>query len=549
MNEEEKRRLDELFTAFSIVAEGSYVFLCNMKHDYSRWSKNAVEYFGLPNEYMENAGGIWIEHIHPDDREDYIKSIDRIFSGEDKGHDMQYKALAADGSYAVCTCRGVVMRGTDGEPLYFGGAIKNHGLMSYIDNVTGLRSLYGFFEDLRTMFWRKDEGIVIQLGISNFSNFNDIYGYSFGNRILQKFARLLQNVFANAGSVYRMDGTKFAIITHSLSQEDIEKKYNDIRKTVSGKFYVDKNRVNLSVNAGNVLVNDFDISDKTVYSCLKYAYYRSKNDHLGELYTFVDALNDDGRKMVQKLDHIRNSVNEECKGFYLCYQPIMDAETLRLKGMEALIRWKDERYGIVPPMVFIPYLEQDAVFPVLGKWILKQAMTDGVRFLEKYPEMVMNVNLSYAQLEKEGFVEEVFSLIEETGFPADHLCLEITERCRLIDMHLLSDIISIFRNFGIKIALDDFGTGFSTLGILREVPVDVVKIEREYVMNIETSETDQATVRSIADLAASFNAAVCVEGIETKEMVEMLTKFKVNCLQGYYFSKPIPYEEFIEKDF
>lgn len=549
MNEEEKRRLDELFSAFSIVAEGAYVFLCNMKHDYSRWSKSAVEYFGLPGEYMENAGDIWIGHIHPEDRDEYIKSIDRIFSGEDQGHDMQYRARAVDGSYAVCTCRGVVMKDRNGEPLYFGGAIKNHGLMSYIDNNTGLRSLYGFFEDLRTMFWRKDEGNIIQIGISNFSAFNDIYGYSYGNRILQTFARLLQAKFANVGSIYRMDGTKFAVITHTLSQEEIEKRYRELKKTVNSRFFVDENRINLSINAGNVLVNDFEISDKTVYSCLKYAYYRSKNDHLGDLYTFVDALNDDGRKTIEKLDHIRNSVNEECKGFYLCYQPIMNAKTLKLEGMEALIRWKDDRYGVVSPMEFIPYLEQDAVFPIVGKWILKQAMTDGIKFMEKYPDLVMNVNLSYAQLEKEGFVEEVSSLLEETGFPADHLCLEITERCRLIDMHLLFDIITIFRNFGIKIALDDFGTGFSTLGILREVPVDVIKIEREYVMNIESSEMDRATVRNVADLAAAFNAEVCVEGVETKEMINEIIKYNVSCLQGYYFSKPVPYEEFIEKDF
>ncbi len=549
MNEEEKRRLDELFSAFSIVAEGAYVFLCNMKHDYSRWSKSAVEYFGLPGEYMENAGDIWIGHIHPEDRDEYINSIDRIFSGEDQGHDMQYRARAVDGSYAVCTCRGVVMKDRNGEPLYFGGAIKNHGLMSYIDNNTGLRSLYGFFEDLRTMFWRKDEGNIIQIGISNFSAFNDIYGYSYGNRILQTFARLLQAKFANVGSIYRMDGTKFAVITHTLSQEEIEKRYRELKKTVNSRFFVDENRINLSINAGNVLVNDFEISDKTVYSCLKYAYYRSKNDHLGDLYTFVDALNDDGRKTIEKLDHIRNSVNEECKGFYLCYQPIMNAKTLKLEGMEALIRWKDDRYGVVSPMEFIPYLEQDAVFPIVGKWILKQAMTDGIKFMEKYPDLVMNVNLSYAQLEKEGFVEEVSSLLEETGFPADHLCLEITERCRLIDMHLLFDIITIFRNFGIKIALDDFGTGFSTLGILREVPVDVIKIEREYVMNIESSEMDRATVRNVADLAAAFNAEVCVEGVETKEMINEIIKYNVSCLQGYYFSKPVPYEEFIEKDF
>jgi diguanylate cyclase (GGDEF)-like protein len=549
MNEEEKRRLDELFTAFSIVAEGSYVYLCNMEHDYSRWSKNAVDYFGLPSEYMTNAGGIWEEHIHPDDREDYAKSIENIFTGNDMGHDMQYRARAVDGSYAVCTCRGVVIKGPDGKPLYFGGSIKNHGLISYIDTITGLRSLYGFFEDLRTMFWKKDEGIIIQVGISNFSAFNDIYGYSFGNRILQKFARFLQERFANTGCIYRMDGTKFAIISHTLTENKIAEIYEEIRQQVCSYFFVDENRVSLTLNAGLVKVDDFEISDKTVYSCLKYAYYESKNSRLGELYAFMDALNDDNRKNLERLDHIRSSVNEGCKGFYLCYQPVVNADSMKLRGMEALIRWKDDKYGVVPPNDFIPYLEHDASFPILGEWILKQAMEDGKKFLEKYPDIIMNVNLSYAQLEKEGFVETVFSLIEDTDFPADHLCLEITERCRLIDTKLLYNIISIFKDFGIKIALDDFGTGFSTLGIIREVPVDIVKIDREFVKNVENSFVDQNTVRCITDLATSFGLSVCVEGVETEAMIEVLSSFNVTAYQGYSFSKPIPFDEFMQKDF
>ncbi len=118
MDSEKQRKLDELFEAFSIVAEGTYIYLCDMSEDVSRWSKAAVNYFGLPDEYMVNAGGIWEEHIHPEDRDDYHHSIDMIFSGEDSGHDMQYRAKTRDGNYVVCTCRGVVLRDEEGKPRY-----------------------------------------------------------------------------------------------------------------------------------------------------------------------------------------------------------------------------------------------------------------------------------------------------------------------------------------------------------------------------------------------------------------------------------------------
>lgn len=549
MDQERKRRLKELFDAFSIIAEGAYVFITYLPEDYSMWSQSAVDYFGLPDDYMYRAGHIWEEHIHPDDREGYRKSIEAIYNGSAEVHDMQYRARALDGSYCVCTCRGTVIMGEEDKPLYFAGAIKNHGLSSYIDSNTGLRSLYGFFEDLRTMFLKKNEGIIVQIGISNFSAFNDIHGYSFGNRILQTFARLLQSRFAEGGAVYRMDGTKFAVITHTLSLEDVERIYSDIHYYVSEEFYVEDQKINLLINAGDILVDNFDISDKIIYSCLKYAYYESKNGKMGLLYTFKDALNDNNRLMLEKLNVIRRSVNDECRGFFLCYQPIMFADSEKLKGVEALIRWKDDKYGIVPPIQFIPVLEQDAVFPSLGRWILRQAMKDGCVLLKSYPGLIVNINLSYAQLEKEGFVKEVLDLLNETGFPPQNLCLEITERCRLIDTGLLYNMITLFHDHDIKIALDDFGTGFSTLGILRDLPIDTIKIDRAFVKNIESSRIDQITVKSISDLAEAFEAEVCVEGVETKSMVEHLEKYKVSSLQGYYYSKPIPIEEFIEKDF
>ncbi len=549
MDSEKQRKLDELFEAFSIVAEGTYIYLCDMSEDVSRWSKAAVNYFGLPDEYMVNAGGIWEEHIHPEDRDDYHHSIDMIFSGEDSGHDMQYRAKTREGNYVVCTCRGVVLRDEEGKPRYFGGAIKNHGQKSYVDNITGLRTLYGFFEDLRAMFWKKDEGIILQVGLTGFSGLNDVYGYSFGNRILQQLGRLLQKKFANTGAVYRMDGTKMVVISHTLTEDQVSKIYKEIQEEVSHGFSVDNEIISLSLNGGLVIVDNFDISDKTVYSCLKYAYSESKNRKIGDLVVFHDMLSHDNRKAVEKINVIRNNVSENCSGFYLCYQPIMHADTENLKGMEALIRWKNDVYGTVPPNQFIPVLEQDSIFPKLGRWILRKAMEDGKKFLEKYPDVIMNVNLSYAQMEKEGFIEEVLELLRETGFPAHNLCLEITERCRLLDMELLKNMINIFRDNGIKIALDDFGTGYASLGILRELPVDTVKIDREYVKDVEKSRADQSTVRFISDLADAFSAEVCVEGVETAEMKDFLKQYKVSSLQGYYYSKPVPSDEFLEMDF
>lgn len=548
MKDDKKKRLDNLFEAFSIIAEGKYVYLCDMNEDVSRWSKSAVDYFNLPGEYMKNAGDIWAEHIHPEDRESYSKSIAAIFAGDHSGHDMQYRAQAKDGSYAVCTCRGVVIHDVQGNVAYFAGAIQNHGLLSYIDTVTGLRSLYGFFDDLKSLFWNQEKSVVLLMGLTGFSNINDIYGYTFGNSVLRSIANTLQSEFANNGAVYRMDGTKFAVISRVMNAEEMCSVYKRIQSAMAHQFSVENERVSLSLNAGVVTIDNFEISTKTVYSCLKYAYYESKDKRLGDAVIFADALTDENRLYIEKLNVIRNSVAENCKGFYLCYQPIMDARTDQLKGMEALIRWKSSDYGTVPPIQFIPVLEQDTLFPELGRWILRTALEDGKLLVQKYPNFVMNVNLSYAQLEISTFASEVIGLLEETGFPPQNLCLEITERCRMLDIGLLKNMFRIFREHGIKVALDDFGTGFSSLGILRELQVDTIKIDREYVKNVENDKSDQSTVMFISSLAESFNAEICIEGVETAEMRDFLRQYgNVSSFQGYYYSKPLPMDEFIQK--
>lgn len=546
MKEEELNKLNSLYEAISVVAEGAYVYLCDMKTNMSRWSKAAVDFFDMPSEYMYDAGIIWEQKIHPDDREVYNKSISDIFSGNAANHDMQYRVLAADSTYTVCTCRGVVIRDDNGNPEYFGGVIRNHGVFSYIDNITGLRSLYGYLDDIKTLSSEGKTALIIMVGLSSFSDINDVFGYKFGNRVLQVLAQKIKNIFANKGAIYRMNGTRFAIISYSLGTEEATELYKKLQTEVKLNFFVDEERLALSMNGGAILADRFDISADTFYSCLRYAYYESKHHKFGNFVIFENIVSVDNRKILEQVNIIRSCIAEDCRGFYLCYQPIVDSCTEQFRGMEALIRWKNEEYGVVPPDKFIPVLEQDSLFPELGKWILKQAMIDGKKFLEVNPNLVINVNLSYTQLEKEDFIKELFEIIEETQFPTDRLCLEITERCRLLDTELLKDMFSIFREHGIKIAVDDFGTGFSSLGFLRSIPVDVVKIDREFIKDIEKSSADKNSVKFISELADAFSADVCAEGIENTEVRDCLKEYKIGSLQGYYYSRPVPADEIIK---
>ena len=217
-----------------------------------------------------------------------------------------------------------------------------------------------------------------------------------------------------------------------------------------------------------------------------------------------------------------------------------------ISGAEALLRWENDRYGLVSPDQFIPILESDPLFPELGEWIIRESILAAKHVISRFPGFIMNVNLSYTQLEKPDFVDMVIRILNELGFPPEHLCLEVTERCRLLDMELLKNKVIDLKSRGILVALDDFGTRFSSIGILKEIPINIIKIDRSIVQMIEENDIDRKIVKNIADLASIFNAKVCVEGIETEGMRDILKLYQVESFQGYYYAKPLMLEQFLE---
>lgn len=542
---EEKFRLESLFHAFEIVSEGTYVYLCDMRYDISKWSKAAVDCFDLPSEYMYRAGDIWEQRIHPDDRISYRSGITDIFAGNASGHDMQYRAMRRDGEYDVCTCRGIVLRDNNGKPEYFVGVIRNHGIQGHIDTLTGLRNQYGFFDDLQANIVKHNKIYICMIAINKFSEINEVYGYKFGNKVLQKFARYLLEHVGNNGCTYRLDGTKFAVISQTQNNSDMRNQYDDLRKYFRKGFAIENKQLILDLSAGMMSVDNYEIDHQTVYACLNFAYSESKLRRQGELVEFFNDQNGNNKHRLEKLYEIRISIMQNYKGFYLLYQPVVDAESEKLIGAEALLRWRSDEFGMVPPDQFIPILEKDPLFCELGQWILRTAINGAKLIMEEHPDFIINVNLSYTQLEKLDFVDMILRTLREEGFPPDHLCLEITERCRLLDMYLLKNVIVNLRSHGIRIALDDFGTGFSSVGLVKNLPFDTIKIDRSFVLKIEEDEKERDLVKSFVKVATTFGAKVCVEGIETSGMRDILQQYNIQSFQGYYYGKPLELRDFL----
>ena len=547
ISEDRKQQLNSMFEAFSIIADESNVYLCDMDYDYSRWSQGLVEEFGLPSEYMYDAAAIWEEHIHPIDRKAYRDKIDSVFRYKTNGFDLQYRARRADGEYEVCSGLGILIKDENGQPEYFGGTIRNHSQHSHTDTLTGLCNQYSFFEDIAREIKNRNEVRITVFGISKFAEINAVYGYDFGNGVLQRFGRYLMEHIGHRNGTYRLDGSRFAIITEKQTFEALQEIYENLRANFREGIDIDGTFVALELNASTFVLDEYDTDEQTVYACLNFAYNESKIDMHGNLVEFRNNKKTDERSRIVMLHEIRDSITKGYKGFYLLYQPVVDAETEELIGADALLRWKNEVYGVVPPDTYISLLETDPLFPDLGEWILRTALEAAKKILLKKPDFIINVNLSYVQVEQADFTDMVRSALEATGFPADHLCLEITERCRLLDMELLQNVIVTLREYGVRIALDDFGTGYSSIGLMKNLPFDTIKIDRSIVQKIEEDDKERKLINNLAEVASIFGAKVCVEGIETSGMRDILREYGIHSFQGYYYSKPISNEEVIAK--
>lgn len=537
--------IDSLFEAFSAVSTANYIYVCDMRTDISRWSRDSVAYFSLPSEYMSNAGEIWASYIHPDDRKEYLDDIHRLFSGEQSTHNLQYRVRNRFGEYVVCTCKGVVLKNNLGEALYFCGSMSNHGLEHQLDTLTELKNQYGFFIDLNNILASHTPCHVLMLGFTKFNQINNMYGYTFGNRVLQHVARLLQRYVEHHGRVYRLDGTRFAVITRDQTSEKIRTVYKHVCRRMQS-YYVNNTKISLFLCGSVIRLNYFNITNKTIYSCLNYTYEKSKSYLHGELVEFNDKLEQNDRDRLAKINTIRNSVIDNCKGFYLKYQPIVDSTSEKIVGAEALIRWNNIRLGEASPDEFIPVLENDNVFPILGKWILKQAMQDAMEIIKDNPDFFISVNLAYSQCEQNNFANDVINMAEVIGFPPQNLCLEITERCRLLDMDLLSRMVFSLHSRGVKIALDDFGTGFSSLWVVKNIPFDIIKIDKAFVEDICENDKSELLVKSVTEIARAFGSDVCVEGIETDAMRDKVRQYQVKCIQGFFYYKPVVFDDLLK---
>jgi len=396
-----------------------------------------------------------------------------------------------------------------------------------------------FVTDLETEIKKKQPFAVLMIKLERFNNLNIIYGNEFTNRLLKETALQFIYMMDENSAVYRLDGPKFGFILRGGDRRKLLDFEQMIRERLARGIQVNNRQTTLKICAGAILIDQYDGKADSLGSKAAYALGHSETEHQGKLIIFNDEVCTSENVDLELMKVIHQSVRDGCEGFYIEYQPIVVSGTGCITGAEALVRWQRAPYGIVPPGRFIEWMETDPAMYELGNFVLRTALQETAELLTVLPEFVLNVNVSARQMEREEFRAEVLRILEETEFPAGHLCMELTERCRDMPLDVIKREVEFFQSHGIRMAMDDYGTGSASSGIVLYAPMDEIKLDMSFIRGITEDAKKQAMVRSIVEFANSCGMSTCLEGVETEELQNYLRFYQATWFQGYYYSKPV----------
>ena len=542
-----RKILDDLFDAFTITAGANYVSLYDVKGQMTRYSQAAVDLFGLPGEYIPDGSDDWVDYVHPEDRKRYTSIMGELLAGDAHTYNLTYRVRMKDGNYGMFRFIGAILRTEEtNDPELVGGIILNEGLMENTDSVTILRNQYGFLRDLETVIDMGQKNVILLLGISRMSDVNEKYGYGYGNHVLQQIGWIIQENAGQYGTIYRMEGAKFAIMTDQISAEKMAEIYESMRQRLLGGIDVDDTKLTLILNGGLLTIADTKMNEQSVFTCLRHAFKESKLRRHGKLVDFNGGLGSSDQSTLQMIDTIRDCIMKDGEGFSMHYQPSFRVGDDKPIGVEALLRFHHDTYGDIAPSEYIPILERDFIFEELGYWILDRSMRDGMKFLEQDPNFILGVNIASVQLEDDYFIDEIKDIAEETGFPLKNLCIELTKDCRQLDGKLLKETVDALRKLEVRIIIDDFGTGIASIDFLRDLQPDFIKFDMKYIREIAHNEEDQQIIRHMSELAVACGTQVCIKGIETKEIHDMIRQCEVSVMQGFLFGKAVCADQLLE---
>jgi len=422
--------------------------------------------------------------------------------------------------------------------------------MAHHDPLTGLSNRIRFQQRLEQLIaharHRNESVATMFLDLDQFNQINDSFGHAVGDMVLREISQRLSRCLRETDAIARWGGDEFVV---ALATPDVEQTSQRVAQamldSLNEPVFAEKHELHLSGSIGISLYPTDGLDVQTLLRAADTAMYHAKEKGRGTLEFFTPALTASvqHRTNLAALLHGAQARNE----IYLQYQPQVDIDSGCILGAEALMRWRRPDIGSISPTEFIPIAEDTGLIQTLGEWALRQACEQGKLWHDAgHRELTMAVNLSVRQLSDPKLSERVARLLEETGFPAASLELEITENLLLQPTDEVLGVLRGFNDLGIRLTIDDFGIGYSSLSYLQRFPIQSLKIDRSFVNRIGLAFHDDAIVSAIIALAHSLRLRVLAEGVETAAQIEFLRGRGCRAAQGYFYSWPVDPQELTE---
>lgn len=477
----------------------------------------------------------------------YIRPIEKYSAESGLWFEIRFTNLVwIDGSEViVCTAADITQKKKSQQKIEF---------QAHNDFLTGLYNRMKCESDLRKIIKQsvKDgvKGAVMFIDLDDFKHINDGLGHQYGDILLQQIAAGLQSIVGLRGKCYRMGGDEFVAIVMPDMFSELERIANKVKDMFNKPWYLMETEYFCTMSMGIAVFPD---DSKDVHEIIRLAdiamYESKKNGKNG--YTFYDScskLNTARRLDIE--NNMRQAVASGIDEFVVFYQPVVDVRTGECSSCEALVRWDSKALGFMGPGDFIPLAEYLGLITSIGDYVLEEACRQ-CRYWNEHgmPDFHINVNLSVVQLLQKDVVGTVARILKKTGVKPRNIVLEITESFAINDMDRVLEIIRGIKELGPRIALDDFGTGYSSLNYIKQLPLDIIKVDKTFIDDIVEDEYAQAFIKLIVELSDTIDTDIIVEGVENEAQLNILKELGVDYIQGFYYGKPVPAYEFEKLNF
>ena len=532
----------------------------NLRTDEVYYSPRWKEMVGLDPRKRETSSSAWLCRVHPDDRERVRAELEAHIAGISGHFESEHRLMHEDGAWRWWLSRGLAVRSDrTGKATRIAGSMSDitdrktieeqmeHAALH--DALTRLPNRALFLDRLAQAIARSRRAgkvtfAVLFVDLDRFKVVNDSLGHLVGDQLLVAVARRIEGCLRPTDTAARLGGDEFAILLEDgKGQRNIEQVADRIQEKLGSTFRLDGRDVYITSSIGIAPGGPDYAEPDAILRDADMAMYKAKALGKARSERFDPCMRDNAVHLMELETDLRRAIDRE--ELHVAYQPAIDIATGDIRGFEALVRWRHPERGSISPGEFIPMAEETGLIVDLDRFVLRRAcqQLQAWRTLHHSATKArVAVNLSSRQFSRDDLVSHITDVLNETGLDPSGLTLEITESALMSNYAVVSANMRKLRDLGIDLAVDDFGTGYSSLGYLHRFPVQVLKIDRSFVNDMEHDRDKETIVRTVIRMADSLGLRVVAEGVETVEQVEALRRMKCSVVQGFLFSRPVDSE-------